>query len=240
MKHFFLLLFLVCSFAVYGQNTDNTDLIVTTTGDSLHCKILEVTAERIQFRFGTGTVIPISRSEVASYQYNYTVIAITYENGTREASGANTKQPKENVHTAGDHSKFYVGLVAGGIPEAFSTIGFNVAYFFNHQIGLGFAVHHSDVDGEKFTFFGPEFYGHWGRRNGKFFFPTILGFGMISDVWKSTYYDYSENFFGFITSVGAAYKPVKSFSFGMNLELGSDFDFWCLVGGFTLSAHFHF
>lgn len=74
MRHLILFLFLIYSFAVYGQNKDNTDLIVTSTGDSLHCKIVEVTAERIQFRFGPGTIIPINRSDVASYQYHFTPV----------------------------------------------------------------------------------------------------------------------------------------------------------------------
>lgn len=66
MKQIFLLLFLICSYVVYGQ-----DLIVTVSGDSLKCKIVEMNPEDIQFRFGMGRVISIDRIDVASFQYNF-------------------------------------------------------------------------------------------------------------------------------------------------------------------------
>jgi len=56
---------------VYGQNPD---LIVTTTNDSIHCKIIEVTPEQIRFSVRQGRIIPIKREEVASYKYNFTPI----------------------------------------------------------------------------------------------------------------------------------------------------------------------
>jgi len=69
MKYLILFVLMIFSVAAYGQNPD---LIVTTTGDSLICKIVEVSANTIQFRFDTGTIISIRRTEVTSYQYNYT------------------------------------------------------------------------------------------------------------------------------------------------------------------------
>lgn len=67
MKYAVLLVFLLCSYAVYGQ-----DLIVTTTGDSLKCKIIEVGDDEIQFRFGkSGNIISINKSEMILYKYNF-------------------------------------------------------------------------------------------------------------------------------------------------------------------------
>ena len=67
MRHLISIFLLLFSAIAYGQ-----DLIVTTAGDSLKCKIVEVNAGEIQFRFGTGGIISIQRNEVMSYQYNFT------------------------------------------------------------------------------------------------------------------------------------------------------------------------
>ena len=67
MKHIFLLVFLFCSFAAYGQ-----DLIVTSTGDSLNCKITEVQTEAIFFRYDAGgNIVSLPMSQVASYKYDF-------------------------------------------------------------------------------------------------------------------------------------------------------------------------
>ena len=306
IKNLFLFVFLICSFAAYGQ-----DLIVTTTGDSLRCKIVEVTHEQIQFRFEQGRIIPIKRIEVASYQYNFKpakpepakpvaatdrdirqnvnadiitlqngneikvkvmeitasevkykrfdnldgpvivvpkseVFAINYENGTREVF--NTVQQRETTQVANDHTKFYIGLVAGGVPDDVTTIGVNAAYFFNHQVGFGFAIHDGSLSDEyssfETTFYGPVFYGHWGRRNGKFFFPTVLGIGAVRSYYEDNQYgSFSDSVIslGFLASAGVAFRPIKLISIGLNYEFGSDFEFlsWG-IGGFTLSLNFHF
>jgi len=295
MKRFFLLLFLLCSFAAYGQNADNPDLIVTITGDSLHCKIIEVTAERIQFRFGPGTIIPINRNEVRSYHYYFApatpavaantntrpnlsahdviilrngaeikakvteialleikykrfenldgpvvvvpksdVFAIVYENGTCE-------EFEEVTPFAKGHTRFYAGLVVGSSGKDYPIYGFNAAYFFNRQIGVGFVFHqlrynHDDYHYQE-TFFGPVFFGHWGRSNGKFFFPTNIGLGVAS--YNSSDY-IKEPYLGFFISQGAAYRPIRSVSIGVNLEMGAAFNFMSGFAGVSLGLNFHF
>jgi len=66
MKQLILLILLICSSVIYCQ-----DLIVTVSGDSLKCKIVEMNPNDIQFRFGLGRVISIDKSDVASFQYNF-------------------------------------------------------------------------------------------------------------------------------------------------------------------------
>ena len=66
MKNQFFAFLLFFSCAAYGQ-----DLIVTTTGDSLNCKIVDVQTDVIKFRFGSGNPIDIKHTEVSSYEYNF-------------------------------------------------------------------------------------------------------------------------------------------------------------------------
>ena len=235
MKYLISIVFLLCSVGAFGQ-----DLIMTTAGDSLKCKIVEVNAGEIQFRFGTGGIISIERKEVASYQYNFA--PATPANRTTPARNADpVYQMPANV-SSNDFPKFYAGLVVG-LP---TLIGVNGAYFFNHLAGAGFAVHHQILHyyDETYytTFFGPVFYGHWGRRNGKFFFPTNIGLGAISYkyTYDNSYLDYDDTELGFFTSFGAAFKPTKSFSIGLNLDLASTFTFEDGIVGVTLGVNFHF
>jgi len=72
MKYLISIVFMLSSAIVFGQ--ENPDLIVSSAGDSLKCKIIEVKPDEIQFRFGTGGIISIPRNDVASYQYNFTTV----------------------------------------------------------------------------------------------------------------------------------------------------------------------
>ena len=301
MKHLILLVFLLCSFAAYGQSPDNPDLIVTITGDSLHCKIIEVTAERIQFRFGPGTIIPINRNEVRSYQYYFAsatpavatntntrpdvsahdviilrngaeikakvteialleikyrrvenldgpvvvvpksdVFAIVYENGTREEF--------DEVQKSASYTKGYVGLRAGRIltnDGKGNYYGFNAAYFFSRQIGVGVTGLYSAKNYEYYkrtiSFIGPLFYGHWGRRNGKFFFPTNIGIGFLKIENNVSSYGYDDiSSLGFLWSLGVAYRPTRLISTGLNIEFGGDFNQTRGINGIALDLNFHF
>jgi len=225
MKYLIFITFLLCPFIVYGQ-----DLIVATSGDSLKCKIVEVKSDEIQFRFGTGGVISIPRNEVRSYQYNFTPAAPANRNAPAKNADPVYSTPANvpSKTTEKDFSRFYTGILAGYAADYGTLIGLNGAVFFNHLVGVGLALRYQyDLDSYsnysyEQLFLGPVFYGHWGRRNGKLFFPTYFGFGLAS----SSSYSYSSDVeLGVFTSVGIAFRPVKFLSFGVNLEgaLGIDY-----------------
>ena len=236
MKYLIVITFLLCPVIACGQ-----DLIVATSGDSLKCKIVEVKPDEIQFRFGAGGMIAIPRNEVASYQYNFAPVAPTIrDTRTNPVDDAPVHaSPKEKEK---DFLPFYVGLVGGhgDIP----LIGFNAAYFFNQCAGLGFALHHqywsSDAGNRHtYTFFGPVFYGHWGKHNGKFYFPT--NFGLVRLSYKENSWEDSTTGFGYFVSVGAACRLTNLISIGLNGEIAKDFyNEMYLMGGFAVNLNFHF
>ena len=164
MKAFLIsLVFILFSLAIYGQNP-NPDLIVTTGGDSLNCKIIEVTAGEIQFRFGTGGIIAIPRSDVISHQYNFepaqavTTRAVqptatttaqpaattdVQPETTTIVNGGSVKVSKQTSYPpaflaftaeAGAFGSISLGEIKSGIAGGF---GADAAYFFNQRIGAG-------------------------------------------------------------------------------------------------------
>ena len=188
MKHLIFFIFLLSSSIAYGQNPD---LIVTTGGDSLKCKIVEVNASEIQFRFDTGSIISIPRNEVASHQYNYIPA-----NPTNRETPAGA--PKEKKKTAAANPPFYVALTAGastfgsysmgkiekGGPGVF---GADVAYFFLPYLGAGLKVNVGicEVDfgesltyNETITFAGPALHGIF--RKGVLAFTGVAGVGVLN------------------------------------------------------------
>jgi hypothetical protein len=68
MKRFlFTILCLFAGYTAFGQ-----DLIVTTSGDSLNCKITEVKTDAIFFRYDAGgNVVSLPMNQVASYKYDF-------------------------------------------------------------------------------------------------------------------------------------------------------------------------
>ena len=71
MKYLIFFALLFCSQLVFAQQQNN-DLIVTKTGDSIFCKIIDVNSSEIQFRFDhRGRIITIKREQTVSYTYNY-------------------------------------------------------------------------------------------------------------------------------------------------------------------------
>jgi len=177
-------------------------------------------------------------------------LAITYEDGTREGISVVTptraEQPATSVAASqNEMCKFYVGFV-GGYGILGPVIGIKGAYFFNQKIGVGLSLRrntwtdwyewdsNSSVNA---TFFGPVFYGHWGKRNSIVYFPTAAGVGI------STYKETSKNSNQYETttipaiylSQGIAVRPVDLFSIGANLEIGGGSLF-----GFSVGINFHF
>jgi hypothetical protein len=66
-RFFFFILCLFAGYAAYGQ-----DLIVTTSGDSLNCKITEVKTEAIFFRYDAGgNIVSLPMNMVASHKYDF-------------------------------------------------------------------------------------------------------------------------------------------------------------------------
>ena len=193
MKQFIFFAFLFCSYAVYGQ-----DLIVTVSQDSIKCKIVDVGKEEIKFRFGTNTnLIPIKRSEVASYQYNYMM-------ATGDADAGKTpkkKEPKEPAEKSVS-SPFYAALAVGASTfGAYSVgdlqkgspivIGADMAYFFRPKMAVGIKANVASCKAEfigptqyKFDelmiFVGPVLYGRWG--NDDIAFTTGAGIGAL--IWS--------------------------------------------------------
>jgi len=148
------------------------------------------------------------------------------------------------------HSKFFVGLVGGMGGDIGNNkysdylLGINVAYFFNHFIGVGFAAHNNfgyirwnllniDLYATKvrMTFFGPAFYGNWGFRTGalhKLSLTTCISLGAYSYIYdcSTSYINYSDDnksSLGVMLSGGLAYRPTSLISIGLNYEFGDSF-----------------
>ena len=166
MKYLFSISLLFFSVIAFGQ-----DLIVTTAGDSLKCKIVEVSAAEIQFRFGTGGIISIPRNEVGSYRYNFESAAPT-DPTSRNAPARNvdpvyetpvyaTPQEKESASKSSEnYPPFFTALVLGG--SSFGSLstdtydldsegvafvfGLDFAYFFTKWLGAGLKLYAMNGD----------------------------------------------------------------------------------------------
>ena len=226
-KYLILFAILLCAQVVYSQ-----DLIVTTTGDSLFCKIIDVSADEIQFRFGkSGNVISIRKDEAVYHKYNFTPAS---------GSGASTGKRKNESSGAGGgldlavwsgvntFGKISVGEVERG--GAF-VIGADVAYFFGQNIGAGvkFNIANSDVNlDERFLYFdrvmfiGPAVYSRFGK--GKLSFAVNAGVGglkwqlsdlSIDDVTKD---DESATSIGAVLSAGVNFMITQHLGLGINLQ----------------------
>ena len=216
---------LFCSFAAYGQDRD---LILTVTGDSLKCKIVELDSYEIQFRFGAGNIISIKRNEVKSYEYNF------YSLKTASSkAGAFKNLP------------FYAGITAGisqygsiniGDTEGFAlSLGCDISYFFKKRFGVGvkFNTMSCTVDfgemsySDRVTFVGPAFYGRFGAD--RLSFTAGAGAGMliwnIADVRASGVSIWEETAVsaGGFVSLGGNYMLTRNFGVALNVQysLGS-------------------
>ena len=236
MKQLILLCFvLVYSLSAYGQDRD---LIVTTTGDSLKCKIIEIDSDEIQFRFGTGSIITIKRSEAGSYEYNY--YALSSAKGTSKAKQEKNKPVRTPSHRG--KLPFYAGITAGssaygsvtlGDTKGFAmALGGDAAYFFNDWLGAGIKLNTMicDVDFDRIKyhemvmFLGPALYGHFGSN--KMVFTVGAGGGMLnwsitkqenSDVSLKLNEETSMSAGGFI-SAGINYMLTRNMGIGLNIQ----------------------
>jgi len=229
MKQLFLCLILLCSISAYGQDRD---LILTTTGDSIRCRIIDVTSNEIQFRFGVGSIISITRNEVEMYEYNYYVSSTSSVKQKKEKS---TRTPSLN-----DYPPFYIGIAAGVTPygsisigdtEGFAmALGVEVAYFFSKWLGVGlkFNTLSCNVDFDKLTysdmvtFFGPALYGRYDLE--KLSFTAGVGGGMLN--WSITKQEKSgvslneetTSSAGGFVSVGGNYMLTQKIGIGLNVQ----------------------
>ena len=242
MKHIIFLIFLIFPFIAYGQ-----DLIITTTGDSIKCKIIELDDSEIQFRFGPESVININRKEVKTYEYNFFSRTSTdRKNAGKNQQNSNepVKKPKENMMPQPPKEKlppFYLAL-SGGISSfgtaSFVTLnsggplalGADVAYFFTKWIGAGVKLNLSfceiDFDEDKIynetvSFIGPALYGRFGSK--RIAFISDIGVGMLG--WGVNYSDDSPEFKSFTPSFGGYVSGGVNFMFtkniGINLKVNS-------------------
>jgi len=236
MKYLILFALLLCAQVVYGQ-----DLIVTTTGDSLYCKILDVNADEIQFRFGrSGNVISIRRDETVMHRYNF----------KSASSSAKSKKTKTGKSDRGetDRGDIYVALWSGArtfgkmsagdvsAGGAF-VLGTDVAYFFNPSLGAGLKVNIANCDvnfsddyfyyRDRVMFFGPAVHGRWNK--GKLSLNANLSVGGLNWQLSNLRIDgaskdgESVTGIGGILSAGVFYTVIQRLGVGLNVQsvLGS-------------------
>jgi len=229
MKYSIFMFFLLCSLSVFGQ-----DLIITSTGDSLKCKIIEVDADEIQFRFGaSGNVISIKRGETESYEYNFAPASITPQK-EKNRRVKTVRIEKENLpyFAAISTGTTSFGSVSFGETKgAAMAFGVDAAYFFKQWLGGGLKlnIENCDVDfGESYfyhdrvTFYGPALYARWGKE--KFFATACASVGGLR--WKLSNQMYHaaplENktcsSVGTFLSVGVSYYFTQQIGFGLNLQ----------------------
>jgi len=235
------------------------DVITLRNGEQIKANVLEISASEIRYkRFEhlEGPTIVIPRSDVFAINYEngtrevinpFTSAAAqqgqsqsTQQEQAREQpvvqmqAETNRAQPtREQSVTNPAYYRFYTGLTVGNAVTG-PILGLKGAYFFNHMIGAGFTLRSNVGMAVNSTFFGPVFYGHWGRINGNFFFPTAIGFGL------TTYADVEDPRYritlpAIFISPGMAYKPTNFLSIGLNFEIGG--------GGFlgySAGVNFHF
>ena len=233
MKYLIFLAILIFSQVVYGQQ-QNRDLIVTTTGDSLFCKIIDVSPSEIQFSFDrSGGVITLRRSEIISHNYNY-----------RPASGTRSSADRRNDEVSSEFNvAFFTGVnnfgtisVGEDISGGAFVVGGDVIYFFKPYLGAGLKFKTSVCDinfsdffkaSDRIMFIGPALYSSFGNGNLTFGLNASVG-GLIwklSDVNingdKSD--DESVTTLGGILSVGLNYMVTQTFGLGVNVQsvLGS-------------------
>jgi len=144
MKYLLLFVFLFCSLAATAQ-----DLIITSTGDSIKCKIIDVGANELQFRFGaSGNVISIHKTEVMTYEYNFV------PSRNEKAKNSKKKQKTERTLNAAEYQPFYASISAGvsnfgkasfadDIKGVAIPVNVDIAYFLHPMLGAGLKLNTS-------------------------------------------------------------------------------------------------
>jgi hypothetical protein len=121
--------------------------------------------------------------------------------------------------------------VKGEINEIVGMVGLDAAYFFNQSIGAGFKVNYGGsevaIGGamsfyDEVIFWGPSFYGRWGK--GKIGFTVNAGLGGLSwnmtdiIIWHAPYKDFSTTSFGGFLSAGVNIMFTKHFGISANIQ----------------------
>lgn len=140
VKPFLFLLFLASSTFVYSQ-----DLVVTSEGDSLNCKITKIKENSIYFTFKhkdeiRNTLLPLV--QVKYHQHNFYQIAVVPANKII----SNEIYPHFRVAINGGFS-YRTAKLADDIPSDFENYmkelkygyhyGLDLSYYFSEQLGIG-------------------------------------------------------------------------------------------------------
>ena len=246
MKNLIIFALLLCSQIVYSQ-----DLIITTTGDSLRCKILDVNTDEIQIRFGrTGNVITILKDETVSVEYNYIL--------TSPESGAASKKPF--FVSVGSGASTFGSLSTGDAERGGATvICADAAYFFGAHFGAGLKlnvsscrVNFSDMFlcNDRVVFCGPALFSSFGKK--RLAFAANAGVGVLNWNLSDVRIDdvsidnKSATSVGAMLSAGVNYKLTPHIGLGARLQsvIGSmradNYERNTSSVGFVLGLNFRF
>jgi hypothetical protein len=140
-KIFLIAILTICIVKLYAQ-----DLIVTSEGDSLNCKITSIKNENVYFTFKhkeetRSTLLPVS--QIKTYQYNYYKIAVV----SVDKIVSNETFPHWRLAIDGGYS-YQTANVGNNVPSGFSSYveglksGYHfagdVTYYFTEFLGVGF------------------------------------------------------------------------------------------------------
>ena len=234
---------LFCS--LYAQQ--NPDLIVTATGDSIRCNIINVDANEIQFRLGIGNLVTIRHNEISSYSYNFFAGMQTETPATSptrvSSTGASATLPSTAVKSK--QSRFYM-MISSGVVD-FGSVSFgdaggftfaggaDAAFFLTPWLKAGakFNVINANIEfsnmyGDMYTyndmimFYGAALHGSFGK--GAFKINLCASAGMMN--WQLSNRalngididNTSSTSTGGLFSAGVSYRFAKNVGVGLNMQ----------------------
>ena len=259
MRHLILMFLVFYSLGAYGQ-----DLIITSTGDSLKCKIVEVDADEIQFRFGaSGNIITIKKSETALYEYNVMPVPVNEKVKAEKQKEISIKEPSSTKYT------FYAAISVGtstfgkvsfgkDIKGIAWLLGVDAVYFFHPMLGAGLKLNTANCDvksnqpfsyHDRVMFYGPAVHGRFEKDRIALTICASIG-GLTWKLSDLSYDDISfENqsytSFGCFFSAGVNYMYSRNIGFILNVQttpLGSLKKFERIPNGIgcSLGVNFRF
>ena len=201
MKKLFLFSMLTLAFCQLSAQ----DLIVTTKGDSLNCKITKVKSDNIYFTFSKdgntfNSLLPMSNVNVYKYgnlsgdgyrstpSSDYQIIAFSINGGysRRLAKVADNmssdykdyvKQLKNGYHFGADFAYYFSENYGAGVKfQTFKASNSGILYVDNYGL--------SDVKDEiSMPFIGPMFSMRYQNENNSFYVNYALGYLGYTDKW---------------------------------------------------------